>query len=60
MRVEPSAMVRNGIYFDVNDHYDLTNETKQADGATAVQVVSNRWSGMFDLTSGIVERLLRD
>ena len=60
VRVEPSAMVRNGIYFDVNDHYDLTNETKQADGATAVQVVSNRWSGMFDLTSGIVERLLRD
>jgi hypothetical protein len=58
VRVEPSAKVQNGIYIDVNDHYDLMKGDKLADGTALVDMVRARWKRADEIVHAVHSRVL--
>ncbi len=45
VKIEPSGIVRPGIYIEVNDHYDLTNVNKVSlSSPTVSDILTNSWN----------------
>ena len=56
--VEPSLPVDNGIYVDINNHYDLTEEDL---GCRAMlRVLESEWSDTFQKYKTVIERIYPD
>ena len=45
IRVEPSVRIGNGVFIDINNHYDLSHE--ELGCRAMVNVLSNHWSDTF-------------
>jgi hypothetical protein len=58
VRIEPSAKFSNGVYVDVNDHFEFASP-KDVEGASKlVKLLSAEWDNSRDRASSIIEGVL--
>ena len=56
--VEPSLRVENGMYVNINNHYDLTEE---AHGCRAMlRVLDSKWNDTFQEYKTVIDRIYPD
>ena len=56
--VEPSLRIKNGMYVDINNHYDLTEEDL---GCRAMlRVLESEWSDTFTKYKTVIDRMYPD
>lgn len=60
MQVSPSVQIENGIFFRLNDHYDLSTEEKTETGLAVVRLLNNEWLNSKKRTFELIQRLLSE
>ena len=59
VRIEPSSKVTPGVYFDINNHYDLhEGEEKVAGSVQMITILKENWEQALQFTLKIAEHLL--
>jgi hypothetical protein len=60
VKVEPSlkSEVPNGVFVEVNDHYDMVLEGRSSDGKSAGELVAQRWDDFIETSDGLVDRIM--
>jgi hypothetical protein len=59
VRVEPSLVVRPfGVYVQTNDHFDLTDGDRMADGQRAAELVVEHWEGALGKANDVVRKIM--
>jgi hypothetical protein len=59
VQVEPSLQgVPHGIYVLVNDHYDLVEADRPADGRKAMELVSEKWDASLVMSESLIDRIM--
>ena len=62
VKVEPSARVRPGVYFQTNEHYQLpksgTSDTPSVGSEYLINRIRNRWEGAYNYAAEIAEYIL--
>lgn len=53
---QPSSVVENGVYFSINDHYELKSTGKEIYSTEAAKFLLSRW----DASKDMAERLFQD
>ena len=56
--VEPSLRVKNGMYVDINNHYDLTEE--ELGCRAMLRVLESEWSDTFQEYKTVIDRMYPD
>jgi hypothetical protein len=56
--VQPSSKVRNGIFIEVNDHYDLETDRDPIDAEDAVRVLESEWNVSVKRSEDIGDHLV--
>ena len=59
VHIEPSVRVLpNGVFVLVNDHFDLMEGDRPADGRKAVELVLEKWDSSLAQAEGLVDRIM--
>jgi hypothetical protein len=60
VKVEPSVKseIPHGIYVQVNDHYDLTQHIRSADGKSASALVSEKWEDSIRNSEHWIDKIM--
>jgi hypothetical protein len=60
VKVEPSMLpgLPHGIFVEVNDHYDLTLDGKNADGRLAADIVGEKWDASLRNSEQLIDRIM--
>jgi hypothetical protein len=60
VKVEPSMLsaIRHGVFVQVNDHYDLTNGGKNADGRSAADIVAEKWNASIRNSEFLIDQIM--
>jgi hypothetical protein len=59
VHIEPSVrVVPNGVFVLVNDHFDLMEGDRPADGRKAVELVLEKWDTSLDRAEALVDRIM--
>lgn len=58
VRVEPSVRITNGVFVDVNNHYDVSHE--EAGCRAMLSVLSRHWIGTFVNYKDVLSRIFPD
>jgi hypothetical protein len=58
VKVEPSVRVANGVFVEVNDHYELASEGELSPGTgDAVRILTERWANSMQKSLTIAQRI---
>lgn len=58
IRVEPSVRITNGVFVEMNNHYDVSHE--EAGCRAMLSVMSRHWSGTFANYKDVLSRIVPD
>ncbi len=58
IRVEPSTKIKPGIYFRVNDHYEVDNQNTVQGANEIVDILEQSWSTSIKRSENIINTLL--
>jgi hypothetical protein len=58
VKIEPSDVVNNGVYIEINDHYSLQVGTKMGFGEAVVGLVTDRWPETLKMADEIPRQLI--
>lgn len=58
-QIEPSVRVLpSGVFVLVNDHFDLMEGDRPADGRKAVELALEKWDSSLAQAEGLVDRIM--
>lgn len=58
--VEPSSKIKNGVFFNINDHYDLNNTEGKSGVGEAINIIKERWTESIQRSRSIPLAILED
>lgn len=60
VKVEPSvnSEIPNGVFVEVNDHYDMVLGGRSSDGKSVAELVAQRWDDSIRTSEGLVDRIM--
>ncbi len=60
VKVEPSKKFHPGIFFDINDHYEVEDQAKSLGGKEIVTILKQMWKKSIDRSVYIVNTLIEN
>lgn len=58
LKAEPSSLMRYGIFFQFNDHYDLTEDDTLTDARVAIEILKKQWEPSLSKAESIISSIL--
>ena len=58
VKVEPSLRIEDGIFMEINNHYDM--DDSESGCRAMLRVLSEEWGGKFEESKAVVKGLLRN
>ena len=60
VKVEPSPKIHPGVFFDINDHYEVEDKDKSLGGKEIVSILKQMWKKSMDRSFHIVNTLMEN
>ncbi len=57
--IEPSMRVHPGVYFKINDHYEVSNQSSVQGAREIIEILSNSWDDSLKRAKHIIDSLMR-
>ncbi len=58
VKIEPSKKIHPGIYFNINDHYEVDNIESVIGSDEIIEILKKTWSGSLKRSKEIVDNLM--
>lgn len=58
VKIEPSQVVKDGLWIDVNDHYEIKEGQDSSGSDLLLQTLDERWQDSYNHSKDIIDKLL--